>query len=258
MVKLLVPESREIDRLIHMERDDVRHRVEELGPWVNEFSFEGIRYARGSKLAYPLSQYPDDRARDFFAAFPDVQKILELGALEGADTLALSRYPGVSIVALEGRAANLRRAEFVLGLHGVRNVELRLADVETVDFAALGRFDAVLCAGLLYHVRRPWALLRDVAQVTDRLYLSTHYWGSSAHLGDLDGYAVKPVREDHPEPQARGLSVDVRWLDRGSLMKALADAGFGEIEVASERTSEQVCDLVAVCRTARALNPLTR
>ncbi len=240
-----------------MERDDVRCRVQELEPWVNEFSFEGIRYASGSGLGYLFSQQPDDRARDFFAAFPDARTVLELGALEGADTLALSRYPGVSILALEGREANLRRAEFVLELHGVDNVELRLADVEKVDFAAFGRFDAVLCAGLLYHVQRPWELLQDIARVTDRFYLSTHYWGSPAEA-DVDGYAVKLVREDHPEPQTRGLSVDVRWLDRGSLLKALADAGFEQVEVLHERTSEQVCDLAAVCRTARARDPLTR
>lgn len=248
IIKLLVTECRAVDRLIHVERDDVRRRVKELEPWVNEFSFEGVRYSGGSRLDYLLGQHSDDRARDFFAAFPNARKILELGALEGADTLALSRYPGVSILALEGREANLRRAELVLELHGVDNAELRLADVEAMDIATLGTFDAVLCAGLLYHVRQPWKLLRDIAQVTDQLYLSTHYWGSSALLEDLDGYSVKPVREDHPEPQARGLSVDVRWLDRGSLMKALTDAGFGEIEVLSERTSEQVCDLVAVCR----------
>jgi len=241
-----------------MEREDVRRRVQELEPWVNEFSFEGVRYTSGLQLNYLLSQHPDDRARDFFAAFPGAQKILELGALEGADTLALSRYPNVSVLALEGREANLRRAELVLELHGVANVELRQADVEALNFSALGTFDAVLCAGLLYHVRRPWALLRDIAAVTDRLYLSTHYWGSSDGLGEADGYAVKAVREDHPDPQTRGLSADVRWLDRGSLMRALAEAGFTQVQVLHERTSEQVCDIVAVCRTERAHDPVIR
>ncbi|MFV2109747.1 class I SAM-dependent methyltransferase [Micromonospora sp. LOL_015] len=257
MGKPLVAWGRKADRLVDMEREDVRRRVQELEPWVNEFTFEGVRYTSGLQLDYLLSQDPKDRARDFFAAFPGSRRILELGALEGADTLALSRYPDVSILALEGREANLRRAELVLDLHGVTNVELRLADVEALDFPALGTFDAVLCAGLLYHVRQPWTLLRDIARVTDHLYLSTHYWGSSAGLAATDGYTVKAVRENHPDPQTRGLSVDVRWLDRGSLMRALADAGFGRVDVRHERTSDQVCDLIAVCRTERTPAPVS-
>ncbi|GAA0730905.1 methyltransferase domain-containing protein [Dactylosporangium roseum] len=231
-----------------MDSTEIRRRVLELEPWVNGFEFDGVVYAGESKLDYVLRQDPDERARRFFQAFPDAQRILELGALEGADTLALSRRPGTRVLALEGRVENLRRAELVLEVHGATNAEMRLADVETLDLAELGHFDAVLCAGLLYHVQEPWTLLGNIARVSDNLYLSTHYWGTAEGLARLDGFVVKPVREEHPEPQARGLSVDVRWLDRESLMKALADAGFVHVEVLHERTSPEVCDIVAVCR----------
>jgi SAM-dependent methyltransferase len=233
-----------------MNREEIGRRALELEPWVNGFEYEGVRYTQGSEFGYLLSQVPEDRARSFFANFPGARRVLELGALEGADTLAMSRHPGTTVLALEGREDNARRAQFVLEVHGATNAEVRQADVETLDFPALGRFDAVLCAGLLYHVQEPWTLLKNIAQVTDNLYLSTHYWGSGDGLGTLDGFSVKPVREEHPEPQARGLSVDVRWLDRASLTQALADAGFGTVEVLHERTSPEVCDIIAVCRKA--------
>lgn len=229
---------------------EIRRRVRELEPWVNDFVYNGVRYATASTRDYLLSQPPQERADAFFAAFPGAKRVLELGALEGADTLAMSGQPGVEILALEGREENLRRAEFVMEVHGVTNVELRLADVESMEFAGLGHFDATLCAGLLYHVQRPWELLADIGSVSDCLYLSTHYWGSSDGMTDLDGYAVHPVREDHPEPQARGLSVDVRWLDRPSLMRALEQAGFTDVEVLHERATAEVCDIVAACRKA--------
>jgi SAM-dependent methyltransferase len=232
-----------------MDREEIQRRAKELEPWVNEFEYDGVRYAEGSGHGYRLSQDPADRARAFYAAFPGATRVLELGALEGADTLSLARQPGSSVLGLEGREENLRRAELVMEVHGITNVELRIADVETLDFAALGRFDAVLCAGLMYHVREPWALLKAIAGLSAGIYLSTHYWGSSDGLETLDGYSVKHVREEHPEPQARGLSVDVRWLDRPSLFAALKNAGFTEVEVLHERASAEVCDIVVVGRT---------
>ncbi|MFJ6696930.1 class I SAM-dependent methyltransferase [Streptomyces sp. NPDC091272] len=229
---------------------EIRRRVQELEPWVNDFVFEGVRYATASTRDYLLSHPPQERADAFFAAFPAAKRVLELGALEGADTLAMAGRSGVEILALEGRAENLRRAEFVMEVHGAGNVELRLADVESMDFAELGHFDATLCAGLLYHVQRPWQLLADIGAVSDCLYVSTHYWGGAQGLTDIEGYDVHLVREDHPEPQARGLSVDVRWLDRPSLMRALEEAGFTDVEVLQERRTDEVCNIVAACRKA--------
>jgi len=231
-----------------MDAEEIQRRVRELEPWVNGFEYSGVRYAEGSSHDYLLSQDPERRAEAFFAAFPRAGRILELGALEGADTVALARRPGTSVLALEGRQENLGRAEFVVEVFGLTNVELRLADVERLDFAELGAFDVVLCAGLMCHVQEPWALLEKIASVAGGLYLSTHYWGTSEGLDALAGYAVKNVREGHPEPQARGLSVDVRWLDRPSLFAALKNAGFTEIEVLHERVSAEVCDIVAACR----------
>jgi SAM-dependent methyltransferase len=231
--------------------EEIERRALQLEPWVNGFEYNGVRYARGSELSYLLGQAPEDRAQSFFAAFPESRRILELGALEGADTLALARYPGTSIVAIEGRSENLARAEFVMEVHGVTNAELRLGDVEKLDFSLLGHFDAVLCAGLLYHVQEPWTLLDNIAKVSGNLFLSTHYWGTSEGLEEHSGLAVKPVLEEHPEPQARGLSREVRWLNRASLMGALASAGFREVDVAHEQVRPGVCDLVVICRKDR-------
>ncbi len=231
-----------------MEREEIERRALELEPWVNGFAYDGVRYTQGSELGYLLGQAPEDRAKAFFEAFPDARRILELGALEGADTVALAQIASTHVLAVEGRPGNLRRAQFVLEVHGVTNAELRLADVEALDFVSLGWFDAVLCAGLLYHVREPWALIANIGSVADNLFLSTHYWGSGVGLGTRNGLAVKEVREEHPEPQARGLSVNVTWLDRGSLMRTLGDVGFAQVEVLHERASPGVCDIVVVCR----------
>ncbi|MEV0005607.1 class I SAM-dependent methyltransferase [Micromonospora sp. NPDC050980] len=229
-----------------MRPDEIQRRATELGPWVNGFEYDSVTYPRDTQVAPPRV----GRALPFFDVFPDATRILELGALEGADTIRLASRPGVTVVAVEGRADNLSRASFVLGLHGLTNVRLVHADVEQFDLRSLGRFDVVLCTGLLYHLQRPWDLLRSIADVSDGLFLSTHYWGDADTTFDTEGYVVKLVHEDHPEPRTRALTETTLWFDRPSLLKALTDAGFGTPQVINERVAPSVCDIVLAARRA--------
>lgn len=223
-----------------MTPDEIHRRATELGPWVNGFEYDGVVYPRDTDVAPPRV----GRAQAFYEIFPGATRILELGALEAADTVRLAARPGVSVVAVEGRAENVARARFVVQLHGLTNVQLVQADVERFDLGSLGRFDVVLCAGLLYHLQRPWDLIRSIAEISDGLFLSTHYWGGPATTFDSRGYTVKLVHEDHPEPRTRALSETTLWFDRTSLLKALADAGFGTPEVLHEHATSTVCDIV--------------
>ena len=79
-------------------------------------------------------------------------------------------------------------------------VELLCVDLETFDLRVLGRFDAVLCSGVLYHLTKPWRLFAALAALTDRLFVWTHYWGGTDGLEVRDGLRVKPVREEFVEP----------------------------------------------------------
>jgi SAM-dependent methyltransferase len=237
--------------------DDMQRRIQrraaELGPWVNAFEYDGAVYPADPHVPPPRA----GRAQGFFNSFPKAKRILELGALEGADTVRLARRPGVSVVAVEGRPENLSRAGFVIELHGLTNVRLVQGDVEQMDLRSLGDFDVVLCAGLLYHLQRPWDLLRSVADVSDGLFLSTHYWGDSSLTHEANGYALKLVHEDHPEPRTRALTETTQWFDRPSLMKALKDVGFGASEIVHERTTPTVCDIVLATHVVSSRSPVT-
>jgi hypothetical protein len=224
----------------------IQARAVELGPWVNSFEYGGKLFpspdGSGSSLAPRAG-----RAQAFFDVFPDARRILELGSLEGADTVRLAQRPGTNVVAVEGRADNVARAEFVVGLHGLRNVTLVHADVESVDLAALGAFDAVLCAGLLYHLQEPWRLLATLGAMTTGLFVSTHYWGGETDRRE-GGYAVKIVHEDHPEPRTRALTPTVLWFDRASIFQALTDAGLDDVQIVAERRTREVCDIILAAR----------
>ena len=220
-----------------LSRQQIQQRVDELGPWVHAFEFNGVQYFDSSARppgVFPKAIIRERRTEDFWQVFPDVRRVLELGALEGADTVDLARRVGVEWVAVEGRPENLRRLEFVLELNGLRNVSLVLADVEAMDFAELGPFDAAVCSGILYHLQRPWDLLASLAQVTPAVFLWTHYWGDENSAVPYGRYLVKEVPETFPEPRLRGLAPVSRWLCRDSLFRAARDAGFTAAQVLAE------------------------
>ncbi len=231
---------------------DIQRRVDELGPWVHPFEFNGVRYFDRGKRPGHVFQKAIMRGRQtqrFWEVFPAARRVLELGALEGADTVHLASRDGVEMVAVEGRAENLRRAEFVLRLHGLSNVTLLLADVETADLTELGQFDAAVCSGILYHVQRPWELLAVLARMTSGVFLWTHYWGEAETATLHGGYLVKDVPEEFPEPRLRGLAPMSRWLCRASLFKAVADAGFTRTEILAEGGAGPVREITLVLRT---------
>src|SRR5262245_34216342 len=145
-------------------------RLNERSPWMASFLINGRLYGAG------LNHEEDVRPPACFRVISNSRRILELGSCQGGGTFQLTKHPGVQeVVALEGRDYHVEKARFVQQVLGVTNVTFLQANLETFDFASLGRFDLVYCVGLLYHVPKPWELLRKLATVSDVLYINTHY-----------------------------------------------------------------------------------
>jgi SAM-dependent methyltransferase len=137
----------------------------------------------------------------------------------------LAVQPFVELVlGLEARPESIKRAELAAELLGRGNLEFRQADLDSDSLARFGQFDAAFCAGLLYHLRQPWRLIQEIATVTDRLFLDTHY--SESGEDHVDGY----VGSTHPEygysEPLSGLSETSFWLTLPCLIDTLSQAGF--------------------------------
>jgi SAM-dependent methyltransferase len=220
-------------------------RVDSLGPWIHEFTIDGERFARNSLTGRSREQ----RCLPFFDVFPDAERILELGPLEGEDTVFLARHPGVrQVVALEGRPDNLERASLRIQMEGLTNVSLVLGDIEAIDLGSLGTFDAALCSSVLYHVTRPWNLLRRLLAATPRVLIWTHYWAAGDMEQTDQGYRVRDVAEEFPIEGMRGLSSHSTWFDRESLFRAISDAGWKSVETVDERCHQPVSEITVSAR----------
>jgi len=167
------------------------------------------------------------RPASFFRHLPNARRILELGACQGGGTFQLAAHPGVhEVVAIEGRDYHVEKAQFVQKTLGVTNVQFLCENLETFDLTSLGRFDAVYCVGFLYHLPRPWELLRRLAAITDHIYINTHYVRLSEADLTIDGYAGMSYTEFGYADPLSGLSGWSFWPTLPALAQMLLDAGF--------------------------------
>jgi Methyltransferase domain len=215
---------RAIRRRLQLERDFDRQR-----PWVTRFEIEGRTYG-GKFLAAD-----DRRIGQFRASFPQASSILELGSLEGGHTFALAQLAGVErVVGLEGRAANVAKARFVhTAFDGMSRAAVEFVEVnlEVADLALYGAFDAVFCAGLLYHLPRPWELLQRIGEISDCLFLWTQIASEPRRGEEAGGYPGRTYHEYGEADPLSGLSTMSFWPTWDGLVRMLADAGFHHVEL---------------------------
>ena len=195
-------------------------RLSQQSEWLASYSIEGKTYGSG------FNHDQDVRPGQFFQLVPEARRILELGSCQGGGTFQLAKRPGSEIVAVEGRDYNIAKARFVQRLLGISQVTFIEANLETYPLASLGRFDAVYCVGLLYHLPKPWELLTKLQGVSDVIYLNTHYCRASRAARTVDGYEGADWRESGFKDPLSGLSTWSFWPTLNSLSKMLLDAGF--------------------------------
>lgn len=238
-----------------IDHDALRAEFDALGPWVTQFEIDGEKFGGW----YEAASGNDERVQQFLAAFPDAGSVLELGCLEGGHTVAIARaLPQARIVGIEGRTANADRARLVMRTLGLTNVEIREADLETFDLTTLGRFDAVFNCGLLYHLPRPWELLRRIADITQGMYLSTHYARAEQVNSEVKGYPGFSYGEYGLDEPLSGLSENSFWPTREGLLKMLRDAGFGKCDVTYEQVDHQHGPLIGLSTRVRRFRRRSR
>lgn len=203
---------------------DLERGFERLGntsPWMASFSINGRVYGSG------LDHAQDVRPPHFFQVVPNPNRILELGSCQGGGTFQLAKHPGVDeVVALEGRDFNFEKALFAKEVLEVENVTFLEANLESFDFTPLGRFDAVYCVGVLYHLPNPWELLLKLRSVADILYINTHYCSRTEVAMTLHGYDGKQWLESGYHDPLSGMSSWSWWPTLDALAMMILDAGF--------------------------------
>lgn len=166
---------------------------------------------------------------------PPPARVADLGALEGGYAVHFARA-GYEVLGIEGQPENFARCEWVAERVGLENLKFAHDDVRNI--ANYGEFDAVLCAGLLYHLDRPVEFVRLLGDVTRRLLIvSANH--ATREGGELEVYAPALAAElsehegklgrwfeEQPSPWSSVGNARSFWLERDDLLRTIAEAGF--------------------------------
>ncbi len=169
-------------------------------------------------------------------------RILDLACLEGLYGIELA-LQGAKVVGIEARQVSLEKARFVKRALNLTNLELVQDDVRHISAERYGRFDAVLCAGILYHLDVP-----DVFQFIERIFeMSTDFTVFETHVSVSAkevqhyrgrGYFGFSFPEHSPastaDEKAKRLwsSIDnlkAFWFTKPSLLNFLSHTGFTSV-----------------------------
>jgi SAM-dependent methyltransferase len=123
-------------------------------------------------------------------------RVVDLGCLEGGYAVEFAKL-GFDTLGIEAREDNLQKCEYVKSNLGLTNVNFVKDDVR--NLANYGKFDIVLCYGLLYHLNDPIAFLKTVSECTNKLlFLNTHFATERDiryGVGFINTYFIAPLQK---------------------------------------------------------------
>jgi len=228
-------------------REQIQQRLDELrsayGDWTNDIPLPFDIWTKGNL------QIPHTRLKRIVQAVSDLSlkplagcRILDLGSLDGLFPIEFA-LQGADTIGVEVREANLQKALFTKEILDLRNLEFRQDDVRNISVGSYGRFDAIICSGILYHLTADDAikLVLTMHEMTTRLVvIDTHVAlePDERVLHGDDEYWGTIFREhsDHAtaEEKAKSLLASADnltsfWFTRPSLINILTKAGFSSI-----------------------------
>jgi tRNA (mo5U34)-methyltransferase len=158
--------------------EEIRTRVQELGPWFHNLDLKGVSTAP----AHFLGDYPAVKWRKFCDSIPSDltgKAVLDIGCNAGFYSLEMKRRGAERVVGIDTDEEYLVQGRFA---SEVRGLPIEFRKMSVYEIAALGeRFDVVLFMGVLYHLRHPLLALDLIAEhvVGDLLVFQSMQRGSN-------------------------------------------------------------------------------
>lgn len=167
--------------------NEIRERIEALGPWFHNIDLGGVRTAPD----HFLGDYPDMKWRKFAQAIPaDLtgKTVLDIGCNAGFYSIEMKRRGADRVLGIDFDDVYLNQARFAAEVAGA---DIAFEKLSVYDLGALGeKFDVVIFMGVLYHLRHPLLaldLIREHA-AKDMLVFQSMQRGSAEVMALKENY----------------------------------------------------------------------
>lgn len=205
--------------------------------WVTRFTIDGVHYGGTRTLV------DDPRILWMATMLGDVagKRVLELGPLEGAHSLTLSRLGTKHVDAIEGFEPAFQKCSVIQNLFALRDVTFHHADFrQWLDAYNGPAYDLVVASGVLYHLPNPVEVIRRLADIAPHVFVWTQCADASSPAGPEealthDGRGYRGRKNHLPAAKASiagycaGLDAYSIWLYPEDMLNAFVDAGFAHI-----------------------------
>ena len=135
-----------------LSKDEIRRKVDALGPWFHNLDLHGVLTAP----SHFLGDYPAVKWRHFAEVVPKSLKgktVLDIGCNAGFYALEMKRRGADRVLGLDSRDEYLAQARFAAE---VNDLDVEFGNLSVYDIGRLGEtFDLVIFMGVLYHLRHP-------------------------------------------------------------------------------------------------------
>lgn len=163
-----------------MNDQDIVRTIDSFARWHYQFDLRGhltpIADASHVNRHVQRKRYFIEPLVGLFGGSLKGKRVLDLACNAGFWSLAAIEAGADFVYGIEGRQMHVDQANFVFEVNKIDRNRYRFStgDIFKTDFRELGKFDIVLCLGLLYHVSKPVELMERIVQVnTDILVIDT-------------------------------------------------------------------------------------
>lgn len=134
-----------------MDKQQLRQKIKELGPWYQNITLDGIKTLRKRDTEAAWKRINENFPMDYKG-----KRILDLGCNAGYYSIMAAKE-GSSVIGIEALERAFNQANFLKQYYNeLWNTDLDVTfihkDLSDVDFLSMGKFDCIFAFAILYHV----------------------------------------------------------------------------------------------------------
>ena len=151
-------------------------------------------------------------------------KILDLGCGTGENTVAFSQYFFKSkIIGVDASKASIKLANKLKNFLNLKNLDFKIKNIQNENLNKLGKFNFIICAGVLHHLSNPKKELIKITKILDKkgILILKIYNKNGLFLEMQTRSAIKKLF-----PDEKNFANSLNFVKRSKLKRGLQKHGY--------------------------------